>query len=301
MTKYRPQTFNEFIGNEAVITSLQSILQRESGEVRSFLFTGPSGSGKTTLARIVATELKCSDRDFFEFNTANTRGIDTIREIANASRYSPLSGKVKIYLMDECHKLTGDAQSALLKLLEDPPNHIRFILCTTDPEKLLSTIKTRCSTFKVSSLPKPKLINLLKWVCTEEKVEVSQNIIQKIAESSDGSPRQALVILDQVIDIEDEETALQAIIDASIDEQNILDLCRKLLDNGNRWKGISDILKGINDEPEKCRYAILSYLSKILLSRADDRVANIMDLFCEPFYNSGKGGLILACYLASKI
>jgi len=193
--KYRPQTFDELIGNETTIESLKSILQREKGEIRSFLFTGPSGCGKTTIARIMANELKCSDRDLQEYNSSNTRGIDTIREIANNCRYSPLNGKVKIYLLDEIHKATNDAQNALLKLLEDTPNHVRFILCTTDPEKLLKTIKTRCSTFVVSSLQRAKIMKLLKWVCEEEKCDISQKVIQKIAECADGSPRQSLVLL----------------------------------------------------------------------------------------------------------
>jgi DNA polymerase-3 subunit gamma/tau len=299
--KYRPDSFEEFIGSNATITSLQSIIQRDKGEVRVFLFTGPSGCGKTTLARIIAKELKCSDRDFQEYNSANVRGIDTIREIANNCRYAPLSGKIKIYLLDEIHKATNDAQNALLKLLEDTPSHVRFILCTTDPDKLLKTIKTRCSSFQVSSLKITNIVKLLDWVCEEEKVEVDQKVINKIAESCDGSPRQALVMLDQIIDIEDEEIAFKAILDSTIDERNILDLCRKLLGTGKRWAELSQILKVIDEEPEKCRYAILSYLSKVLLNNPSDRVAQMIDLFSDSYIYKGKAGLILSCYMVSKI
>lgn len=299
--KYRPQSFNEVIGNEATIEALKTVIQREKGEVRTFLFTGPSGCGKTTIARIIANELECSDRDFSEFNSSNTRGIDTIREIANNSRYAPMTGKVKIYLLDEAHKLTSDAQNALLKLLEDTPAHVRFILCTTDPDKLIKTIKTRCSTFNVSSLKMPKIRQLLKWVCLEEKVIIPELIIQKIAESCDGSPRQSLVMLDQVIDIENDNIALQVIIDSTINEQNILDLCRSLIEKGNKWKDISQVINNLDEEPEKVRLAVMGYFSKVLINNPSDRIADIMLQFSEPFLYGGRGSLILACYLANKI
>jgi len=300
-TKYRPRNFDEFIGNDLVKESLQTILSRSTGEIRAFLFTGPSGTGKTTLARIIANELKCSPQDFYEYDSANTRGIDTIRDISNNSRYFPLSGEIKIYLLDEAAKITNDAQNALLKLLEDPPKHVRFILCTTDPEKLIKTIKTRCTTFAVVSLRRNEIIKLLKWVCTEEKVDISLPILQKIAEYCEGSPRQALVLLDQIIDIVDEKIALQTIIDTSIGEANVIDLCREFLKPKIKWENLSPLISKIDEEPEKIRYAILSYMMKVLLNTPSDRVAQIIDLFSNSFIYSGKAGLTVTCYLATKI
>ncbi len=300
-TKYRPQNFNEFVGNDSVKESLQAILSRTTGEVRTFLFTGPSGTGKTTLARIISNELKCSPQDFHEFNVASVRGIDTIREIASNSRYFPLGGKIKIYLLDEFHKSTTDAQNAILKLLEDTPNHVRFILCTTDPEKLIKTIKTRCTTFALTSLRRNELMKLLKWVCTEEKVDINLPVLQKVAEYADGSPRQALVLLDQIIDIEDDEMALQTIIDTSIGEINIIDLCKEFLKPKIRWENLSPLISKIDEEPEKIRYAILTYMMKVLLGTPSDRVVQIIELFSASFMYSGKAGLAATCYLATKI
>jgi len=300
-TKYRPSSFEEFIGNDATVEALRTILLRTTGDIRSFLFIGPSGAGKTTLARIIGSILRCSQQDFYEYDSANTRGIDTIRDISNNSRYFPLGGKIKIYLLDECHKITNDAQNALLKLLEDPPKHTRFILCTTDPEKLIKTIKTRCTTFQVALLKRPDILKLLKWVCKEENVELGQNLLIKIANACEGSPRQALVILDQVIDIEDEELAIQSIADISVIETNTLELCRALL-NKNNWTVIANIITNLDDDPEKIRYAILTYMTKVLLGNNNtDRAAQIIDLFKDSVIYSGKAGLTVSCYLTTKI
>ena len=214
--KYRPQSFEEFVGAESVVESLMTVLGRENGEVRTFLFVGSSGCGKTTSARIVKSSLNCSDMDFFEYNSANTRGIDTIREITENSKYAPMKGKVKIYLIDECHKMTNDAQNALLKLLEDTPKHVRLILCTTDPEKLIKTIKTRCMIFMFPLLKRSQILKLLKSVCKEEDVDVSDSLLNLITDYSDGCPRQALVMLDQVIDM-DEKDATGVLLNASVE------------------------------------------------------------------------------------
>ncbi len=138
--KHRPKSFDRIIGNEDTVEALESYLTKKDLN-HSFLFTGPSGTGKTTLARIVAGELGCEGMDFTEMNSADFRGIDTIRNIRQQMVFPPMEGKNRGWLLDEAHKLSNDAMNSLLKPLEEPPNHVYFFLATTEPQKLITTIR----------------------------------------------------------------------------------------------------------------------------------------------------------------
>ncbi len=302
---HRPASLDEMVGNESTIQSLKSVLGRKEGHVKVFLLQGPSGCGKTTLARIIRNYLKCSEHDFHEHNMANTRGIDTIRELVGNAKYAPLKGDIRIYLLDEAHKLTTDAQNALLKILEDTPSHVRFILCTTEPEKLINTIRTRCMVFQVASLQRAKIMNLLRGVCEKEGAEFPDRHLKEIATVCEGSPRKALVILDQIMDIEDDDKAFEAILSATVSEKEVKDIIDLLMSkSGVSWKEMAKAIKGIDmtaDKPEKIRYALKAYFGTVFLNRGDEKSYQLMGLFLDNFYASGKEGLIEALYLATKI
>lgn len=294
--KYRPQTFDELIGNDSVKQSLKTIFMRKEAIPHVFLLQGPSGCGKTTTGRIIAKMLECPDSGITEINVASARGIDTIRDIIETSQYAPLIGKTKVYILDEVARGTLDFQSSALKLLEDCPSYCYLILCTTDPEKLLKTIKTRCSTFNFSSLTRGEVLKLLNWVCKEEKVELSKEVLNKIAECCDGSPRQALVLLDQVIDIIDDEVSLQTIIDNTIDEKNIVDLCKAIL-NSKSWSEMATIIRGIKEEPEKVRHSVGGYMAAVLLNGENINAIIALDILeSTNFMYSGKWGLTSTFY-----
>ena len=201
--RYRPKTLDEFLGNEKVVDSLKPILRQPKGRPQAYLFTGPTGVGKTTLARIMARKLNNiqgpidSISGVKEFNGASNRGIETIRKIIRTSMYAAMKGDYRIIVFDEAHGLTPDAQEAFLKPLEEPPPHIICIFCTTDPGKLITTLKGRLKHYVLSPLSTDDVIALLKKVNDKEKGGLSQDVLEGIAEESKGEPRKALMLLDE--------------------------------------------------------------------------------------------------------
>lgn len=292
---YRPTTFDEIIGNVSLIESLKTVLEKDSCP-STFLFQGPSGSGKTTIARIIAKEVGAREQDVKELNIADTRGIDAARKIIENARFMPFGGVAKVYILDETHKSTADFQNALLKILEEPPKNTYFILCTTEPEKLLKTVRNRCTTYQVNSLRRSELVKLIKKVVMgESRRKFPKEAVEKISIAADGCPRQALVILDSVIGMENEKIE-NAVNNFSFHKENVIELCRALL-QGKKWKEVTGIIKGIEEEPENVRYAVLGYMSNVLLSgKQSDRAFLVIDEFKESFIYTKKAGLISACY-----
>ncbi len=297
--KYRPKKLDEMVGNEDVVEVLKSQLSGENPMPRSILLHGPTGCGKTTLGRIVANELGAKGSDLKEVDSADFRGIETIRDIRKQSAYKPLESSCRVWILDEVHMSTKDAQSALLKALEDTPSHIYYILCTTDPQKLLPTIRGRCSQFQVKPLTERQMKILLRRVVKAENENISKEVYDQIAQDSMGHPRNALQVLSQVLAVE-EEKRLKVAKKTAETQSKTIELCRALVE-GAPWKKVSNILVGLKgEEPEGIRRAVLGYCQAVLLGSdsRNDGVAGLMEEFAEPLFNSGFPGLVLACYSA---
>lgn len=296
--KYRPSELSEFFGNESVVLKIESVFSRPQQEIpHAWLFTGPPGTGKTTLARIVAKRLRCSDFDLQELDIGDLRGIDSVRDIRRQMGLSPLQGSCRVWILDECARMTSDAQAALLKSLEDTPSHVYFMLATTDPQRLLKAILSRCMEFQVGPLQEDQLVRLLRTVVRKEEKHVSLDILKSIALNSLGHPRNALVLLDSVIDLAPEQR--QKAIEREAAQQNqVIDLCRSLI-KGTKWKELSKVLNGLKDqEPESIRRAVLGYCSSVLLNEDSPRAFLVMDAFKAPTYDIGWSGIVLAAYEA---
>lgn len=206
--KYRPATLTEVIGQEQVVTVLSGALAQKR-IVQAYLFAGPRGTGKTSVARILARELGTSPNDLYEIDAASNRGIDEIRELREAVRTLPFDSKYKVYIVDEVHMLTREASNALLKTLEEPPAHVIFILATTEVHKLPETIISRCQTLAFRKPPVEAVAEVLKRIVKAEGWKTESDAAALMALVGDGSFRDAIGILQQVMAVsKDKKVAL---------------------------------------------------------------------------------------------
>jgi len=292
--KYRPSELNEIIGQDVAVSTLESAFGKV--DIPHFiLFTGPSGCGKTTLARIVRRKLRCSRHDFIE---DAPRKIEDVRAIRRRMHQAPMKGKCRVWLIDECHKLTSDAQEEFLKMLEDTPSHVYFLFTTTDPEKLKKTIRNRATEIVVKSLDAGCLSKLLKSVCKEEHVKIDEEVIEKIVDNSDGSARKALVFLDNVILLPTKREQLNTIVIVTAEKQ-AFEIVRALLYKKTNWKEMAAILKATEgEEPEQVRWLVLSCCKTEILKAGKfaGRAFVVIDAFRDNFYDSKMAGLVAACY-----
>lgn len=289
--KYRPKLLKEIVGQDDAVRVISKLLK--SGYPHATLLVGPSGCGKTTIARILRDKLECTEEGYQEMDMTQLRGIDTIRDIRGTMGLSPMTGKSRVWMLDETHRQTGDSQSAMLKILEDTPAHCYFILATTDSSKLLPAIKTRCTTIKLSPINPKVLTALVMSVAAKEKKTISEKVATRIVEAADGSARQALVTLEQVIDLDTEEQQLNAVIRTDT-KKNVKDLCQALLGR-KQWKDIAAIVNLMDDEPETIRRGILGYMSAVYMNSRNPVAMNCLNLFADHWYDCGKSGLVRCC------
>jgi DNA polymerase-3 subunit gamma/tau len=294
--KYRPKSFKTFYGNAEVITSIRAHLKKRDTFPSSILLKGPSGCGKTTMARIITSRLNISYAEVFEINVADARKIDDARDIIENLRYAPLQGNGKVVILNECHEAVKHFQDALLEVMEEPPKNVYFILCTTDPQKLLPAIKTRVTPYLITTLDSETITKLITRVCKKEDIDLSTRMIKRVAHAAEGVPRSALVLLNDLQGHEDSDSQKRIIENFQLEDSPQINALCQLLLKGSSYKEVMKVSKEIQEDAERVRRAIMNYMSKVLQGKPHKRAAMIMDNCWDSWYWVGRAGLTLTIY-----
>src|SRR4051812_13427458 len=231
--KYRSRNFDEIIGQEHVAQTLKKAIESDR-IAHAYLFCGTRGTGKTSTARILAKCLNCEkskgptanpcnecesckaiahgdDIDVIEIDAASNRGIDEVRRIIQNASFTPARSRFKVYIVDEVHAMTKDAFNALLKVLEEPPTHVKFILATTEPEKVLPTILSRCQRYDFRNIPTREIAQHLKEICAAEKIKADDDALLLVAKAGAGSMRDALSLLDRLLSLGEKKLTAETV------------------------------------------------------------------------------------------
>lgn len=292
--KYRPKTFEEIVGQEHITQTLTNAIEQDSIS-HAYLFTGPRGTGKTTTARLLAKAVNCERKgvepcnecescqeimkgnavDLIEIDAASHRGIDEIRELREGVKFSPTKNKYKVFIIDESHQLTKAAANALLKTLEEPHQHAIFVLATTEPQKMIPTIVSRCQRFDFRRLTVPEIKERLAFIIGREGVEMEQAALELIALNANGSVRDGESILDQVLTFSDTDEKIEADDIKELLGLVDIDLVSEFVDllleekTSQAVKYINDLL-GKGKDPEELTKALVDYLRKGLILKVTE-------------------------------
>jgi DNA polymerase-3 subunit gamma/tau len=289
-TKYRPTIFDEVVGQDHVVKGLKRVVK--DSRAKTFLFTGPSGTGKTTLARILANSFaknEATAANIEEIAAADTTGVDAMREVIKHTLYRAIgTSPIKAVILDEAHRLSGAAWDVLLKPVEEPPTHVYWMICSTNPGKIPKTILTRCLRYDLKPVSEEDLLELLLRVAEAEKLETPDAILEAIVEEASGSPRQALVFLEACSYA---ETAGEAriVMRSAGQSKEVSDLCKFLLgQRGRTWAEAMKYVKALEGtDTESIRIIIVNYLSAVLTNtKSNDKaipLLGLLECFSAPY------------------
>ena len=307
--RYRPATLDDMYGNDHLKSIMRNFL-KEGNLPHCILLTGGTGCGKTTLARILKTELDCDDTfGWHELDASSMRGIDTARELGKQSQFKPAKGKSRIFLLDECHNFgvggsseKNLAQNALLKTLENCPEWCYFILCTTNPEMLLKTIRGRCIEYQLDTLNDDEMTDLVSDIAKKEGKKIPKKVLSLVSKNAFGHPRNAVQILQSIMSLGNVKDMIKMAKKEADKQSGVNELAYALLDDAD-WPTISQILRNLfkaKVDPESIRRSIMGMMqSGILNGWAESKSVDpltILEVFVKnPTFTAGAPAIVYCC------
>jgi DNA polymerase III subunit gamma/tau len=292
ITDFRPASFKDVVGRDEIVKILTNKL-KQSKHPHSYLFFGGSGLGKTTFARIIG---HLTNSKIIEFDAGSMTGVDSIRDLLEETKYKNVGSKSnKCIIIDECHKLSEAAQNALLKTVEEPPSHAYFVFCTTELKKVLKTIQSRCLTFELKSLNSNEIFDILK-----NRTDLDDNFLSLISDNSEGSPRNALNLLEKAVEIRD-FNKFKEIIKEGITEDipsPVLNICKELIKSKPSEVVCINNLKEIKGY-EGVRIQIFNYLTAVCMN-GKYNLLDRLSCFADEVKSetTGKGELLIKILIA---
>ena len=300
--KWRPQSFDDVVGQDQVTTTLKNAIT--AGRLaHAYIFAGPRGVGKTSTARILAKSLNCQkgpavipcnkcvscveitearSLDVIEIDGASNRGIDDIRALRENVKFSPTQGKFKIYIIDEVHQITSEGFNALLKTLEEPPAHVKFIFATTQPKKILSTIISRCQFLEFKRITNLKIIEQLKQISASENLKVEEAVFLALAKASDGSLRDAESMLDELVSFAQGDIGLKDAhsILGVLEQEYLLEMANKIIkkDTAGLLEFLDELIEQGKDINQLLVNLIEHYRNLMIAKAAVSNQEKLLDL-----------------------